>query len=507
MKSILSFSILAIALVTLSFGAIKVPGIFGDSRSDSDEAATYVVRRRTLKDRVIERGTMESQKTVYGKCEIPGRNKITFIVPEGSQVKKGDKVAEFETNDTDKEIQKKEIEVNDAKGKLAEAIQALEIQINKNSTDIATAQLEFELAVIDLEKYIKGTFASEEADLERAIKEAQAELEKVRDERNYTELLVKKGYRTPQQLLEKDLNVQRYEFQVERDRRKLEVLRQYEKKRQETELKAKAVENELKLERSKKTAEAEQKKAEAAIASAKNSVKIHEQQLDELKELRKKCTLLAEQDGTVAYANERWYDASQRIREGTEMYSGRDVYYLPDMTRMQVKAQIHESVVDRIKVGQPAVIRLDAFTDIKLSGTISSVAGMAASGYSNVQNYETIVHIDELPEGLAIKPGMTAEVEILVGTYQDVLAVPVSAITEHFEQSYAYVLNGGNIDRRVVKTGRITHSFIEVPEGLEEQEVVALDAYQRGLADFADAEKKASIGDVPQPAPAQPGAK
>lgn len=507
MIPIIRFSIILVALVAIGLGIIKVPGLFGDSRSDSDESATYVVRRRTLEDRVIERGTMESQKTVYGKCEIPGRNKITFIVPEGSQVKKGDKVAEFETNETDKEIQKKEIEVNDAKGKHAEAIQALEIQINKNSTDIATAHLEYELAVIDLEKYIKGTFASEEADLERAIKEAQSELEKVRDERNNTELLVKKGYRTPQQLLAEDLNVQRYEFQVERDRRKLDVLRQYEKKRQETELKAKAVENKLKLERSKKTAEAEQKKAEAAVANAKNGVKIHEQQLEELKKLREKCTLIAEQDGTVAYANERWYDASQRIREGTEMYSGRDVYYLPDMSRMQVKAQVHESVVDRIKVGQQAVIRLDAFTDIKLAGTISSVAGMAASSYSNVQNYETIIQIDELPEDLAIKPGMTAEVDILVGTYENALAVPVSAVTEHFEQSYAYVLEGSKVDRRVVKTGRITHSFIEITEGLEEKEVVALDAYQRGLADFADVEKKAIIGDMPQAPAAEPGAK
>jgi len=507
MKSIIRLSIIAFVPVAVGFGIIKVPGLFGDSRSDSDGAAVYVVQRRTLEDRVIERGTMESQKTVYGKCQIPGRNKITFIVPEGSEIKKGDKVVEFETDEIDKDIQKKEVEINDAKGKHAEAIQALEIQINKNGTDIATAHLEFELAVIDLEKYIKGTFASEEADLERAIKEAQAELEKVRDERNNTEVLVKKGYRTPQQLLTEDLHVQRYEFQVERDRRKLEVLRKYEKKRQETELKANAEENERKHERAKKTADAEQKKAEAAVANAKNAVKIHEEQLDELKEVRKKCTLIAEQDGTVAYANQRWYDPSERIREGTEMYSGRDVYYLPDMSRMQVKAKVHESVIDRIKVGQETVIRLDAFADVKVDGTISSVAGMAASSYSSAQNYETIVLIDELPEGLAIKPGMTAEVDILVGTYVDVIAVPVSAITEHFEQSYAYVLEGGKADRRVVKTGRITHSFIEITEGLEEKEVVALDAYQRGLADFSEAEKEADSGDVPQAAKAEPGAK
>lgn len=506
MNSIIRFSTIAVLVLATGVGIVRVPGLFGDARSDSDAAAVYEVRRRTLEDRVIERGIMESQKTVYGKCEIRGRTKITFIVPEGSQVKKGDKVVEFETDEIDKEIKEKKVALNDAKGKHAEAIQALEIQLNKNLTDIATAKLEYELAVIDLEKYEKGTFASEEAELERAIKEAQAELERFQDQRNNTELLVKKGYRTPQQLLAADLDVQRYEFQVERDQRKLEVLRLYEKKRQMKELEAKAEENERKLERAKKTAEAEQKKAEAAVANAANAVKIHEQQLEEMNEMRKKCTLYAEQDGTVAYANRRWYDPSERIREGTEMYHGRDVYFLPDMSRMQVKAQIHESVIDRIKVGQQAVIRLDAFTDVQLAGTVASVAGMAASSYSNAQNYETIVRIDELPDDLAVKPGMTAEVDIHVGTYEDVIAVPVSAITEHFEQSYAYVLDGGKVDRRVVKTGRMTHSFIEVTEGLGEGDVVALDAYQRGLTDFAAAEKEAAAGDVPQEAPAEPGA-
>lgn len=505
MKPLLRLSMTAVGLIAIGFGIIKVPGLFGDSRTDSNEGAAYEVRLRNLEDRVIERGTMESQKTVYGKCGIPGRNKITFIVPEGSLVKKGDKVAEFETNEIDKQIQTKNVEVNNAKGKHAEAIQALEIQVNKNSTDIATAKLEHELAVIDLEKYIKGTYASEEADLERAIKEAQAELEKVRDERNNTELLVKKGYRTPHQLLAEDLNVQRYEFQVERDRRKLEVLRKYEKKRQLTELRAKSEENKRKIVRAHKTAEAEEKKATAAVASAENSVKILKQQLDDLNKLLEKCVLIAEQDGTVAYANERWYDASQRIREGTEMYSGRNVYYLPDMTRMQVKVRVHESVIDRIKVGQKAVIRLDAFSDSKVLGTISSVAGMASSSYSNVQNYETIVLIDKLPEGLAIKPGMTAEVDIHVGTYENVLAVPISAVTEHFEQSYVYMLSGPKIERRAVKTGRITHSFVEVTEGLKAEEVVALDAYQRGLTDFADAEKKAASNNPSQPTKANSG--
>ncbi|MCA9137359.1 MAG: efflux RND transporter periplasmic adaptor subunit [Planctomycetales bacterium] len=506
MKRFVNFVIFAAVLAGVGFGLMKVPGLFGASEENSEASSTYVVQRRTIEDRVVERGTVESQKTVYGKCEIPGRSKITFIVPEGSEVKKGDKVAEFETTEIDKDIKQKEVEINEAKGTLEEAIQLLSIKEDENATNIAAAKLAFDIAKIDLRKYEMGDFESEKADLNRAIKEAEAELEKVRDEKNNIEILVKKGYRTPQQLLEYQLREQNFGFQVERDKQKLKVLVTYDREKKMTEFQGKVDETDLKYSRARKTATAETAKAKAAISNAEAGVKILEQQLDELEKLKKKCTLIAEQDGTVAYANERWYDASERIREGTEMYSGRNVYYLPDMSRMQVKANVHESVVDKISKDQKVDIRLDAFSDRKLSGTVSKVAGMAASSYSSVQNYETIVVIDELPKELAIKPGMTAEVDIQVGTYEDVISVPVGAITEHFEQSYVYVVDGAKSERRNVKIGRSTHSFVEIVEGLEEGEVVALDAYQRGIADFADVEKDVSQGPAATPAPSGPGA-
>ncbi|QDV22608.1 HlyD family efflux transporter periplasmic adaptor subunit [Aureliella helgolandensis] len=502
MKPLFRILLSLLLLAGVSYGIYRARGFFGNALAENNEAATYTVQRRTLEDRVVERGTVESQHTVYGRCEVPRGGKITFIVPEGTPVEEGDEVVKFQTDEVEADIREKDVQINEAKGKQDEAIQALEIQRNKNATDEAAAKLEYEIAAIDLKKYEKGDFVAEVADLERAIKEAEAELEKVRDEKNNIEILVKKGYRTPQQLREYQLRENTYQFQVERDKQKLRVLVTYEREKKLIELRGKEEETRLKLERAKQTADAEEKKAEGAVSNAENGVKILEQQMQDLIALKEKCTLKAEQNGIVVYANESWYDDSRRIREGTEVWSGRSVYYLPDMKNMQVKANVHESVVDRIKPDQKANIRLDAFNDVKLTGTISKVAGMAASSHSAVQNYETIILIDELPEGLSIKPGMTAEVDILVGTYTDVIAVPVGAITEHFSQSYVYVLNGSNAGRRIVKTGRVTHSFIEITDGLEVGETVALDAYQRGIADFADAEREA--GGSSSAAPAEP---
>lgn len=56
---------------------------------------------------------------------------------------------------------------------------------------------------------------------------------------------------------------------------------------------------------------------------------------------------------------------------------------------------------------------------------------MAASSQSSVQNDDTIIVINKLPTEFAIKPGMTADADILGGAYKDVFAVPVGAITKH----------------------------------------------------------------------------
>ncbi len=495
MKKIIRFIFGAALLVAVGYGLWQLPGLIGNSRGESNASAVHTVQRRSIDDRVVERGTVESQNTVYGKCELPGwQNKIISILAEGTFVKKGEVVAKLEAEEVDREIAETEVKLNEAKGKFDQSNQELEIQLNKSESDIAAAELELTLAELDLEKYRDGDFKAEQADQKRAIQEAQAQLEKVRDERNNVEVLVKKGYKSPQQLREFQLREKSFLFQVERDERKLEVLESFDYRRKITEFEAKAIEAKRKLERAKTTAKAEQLKAEAAVANAKNAVALYERQLKEHAAIKEKCTLKATQDGTVAYANERWYDPSERIREGTTVRSQQDIYYLPDMTKMQVKATVHESVVDRIAVGQKASIRLDAFSDMKLKGTVSYVSELAASSFSDAKNYDATILIEEIPPGMAIKPGMTAEVDILIGTYADVIAVPIGAITEHFQRTWVYVMDGEKAERRGVTTGRMTHSFVEITEGLAASEVVALDAYQRGTADFADTERGSEDG-------------
>ena len=490
--SLVRFGLVVALIAAFGFGLFEVYRRMSPAAGADSDVMRHTVQLRTLDDTVIERGTVESQNTVYGKCELPGsESSIVFIVPEGTVVAKGDVIVRLESAKIDQQIALKRIAQNDAQGKVKEAKQSLIAKRNEGEGKIVIANRELEIAKIEVIKYRDGDFIAEESELQRLIKDGQAQLEKFLDDRRKIEELVKKGYRSPETLDEYGLRVESLKKAVQRDEQKLSNLRLYDRKLKTTTFQGKETDAGKKVEREISTDKAEIEKAESMIFSAENLEKLHQSELDELLETLAKCEMKAPQDGTVAYANQPWFDASQKIRTGSKVYQQRDIFFLPDMLNMQVKLGVHESIINRIKKDQSVTIRLDAFPDVKLNGTISYVAELAASNFDDAKNYDATVLIKEIPEGISLKPGMTAEVEILVGTYVDILAIPVGAVTEHFQLSYVYVAKGNDFTRRVVKTGRTTHSFVEIIEGLEPDDSVAMDAYRRGTTDFASAERKA----------------
>ncbi len=494
----LRLGIVVLVIASIGFGSFRLYKSFAPAMGSESELLLHVVQRRTLDDTVIERGTIESQNTIFGKCELPGNeSSIVFIVPEGTVVAKGDVIVKLESSKIDQQIALKKIALNEAEGKLKEAKQNLIAKTNEGEGKIVTAMRELQIAEIEVEKYRDGDFIAEESELQRLIADGKAQLEKYLEERRKIEELVKKGYRSPEQLDESQLRVRSFEKAVQRDEQKLSNLRKYDSKLKTTTFEGKAIDAKKKVEREESTAAAEIERAESTIKSANNLVELLESELKDLVTVLGKCEMKAPQDGTVAYANQPWFDASEKIRAGSKVFQQRDIFYLPDMNNMQVKLGIHESIVNRIKKDQAVSIRLDAFPDLKLQGSISYVAELAASSFDNTKNYDATVLIKEIPSSISLKPGMTAEVEILVGTYEDILAIPVGAVTEHFQLSYVYVANGAEFSRKVVKTGRTTHSFVEILEGLEPGDSVAMDAYRRGTNDFASAERKAGSNQPP----------
>jgi len=102
--------------------------------------------------------------------------------------------------------------------------------------------------------------------------------------------------------------------------------------------------------------------------------------------------------------------------------------------------------------------------------------------------YPTTLSIDGVCEWL--RPGMSAQVEILTGTLTDVVYVPIQAVSYHGKDRVVYMVQGGQPVRRIVTTGAFTEDFIEIKSGIEAGEEVLLLAPDAGQQDKMNEEEK-----------------
>ena len=131
-----------------------------------------------------------------------------------------------------------------------------------------------------------------------------------------------------------------------------------------------------------------------------------------------------------------------------------------------------------------ATIDVEALSEVVLQGKVKNVApffdSMRNWMLGGVKEYATTVEIDQLPtDGGGLKPGMTAEVQVLVAELSDVLIVPIAAVAESEGAYYCFVVGPFGVQRRVVSIGKSNESFVEVREGIERGHYVLLDARRR----------------------------
>jgi multidrug efflux pump subunit AcrA (membrane-fusion protein) len=112
--------------------------------------------------------------------------------------------------------------------------------------------------------------------------------------------------------------------------------------------------------------------------------------------------------------------------------------------------------------------------DQKLEGEVSSVASVTRpAGWwtGNVVKYDTII---ELPAVEGLKPGMSAEVEVVIDRHEDVLTIPVAAVVQTAEGDFCWVKKDEGAERRWLTLGDTDDSFLVVEEGVKEGDEVVL---------------------------------
>ena len=322
------------------------------------------------------------------------------IVPEGSTVKKGDVVVTFDMDQLNRDFANQEIKLRQAEGKTKACIGELELAKNKAETDIATAELALTLANLDKRKYLEGDYTVEVNEKQGGLSLAKKELQECEEKLENYRKLGKRGFMSIEQVKVKEAEVSSKKYAVDRDEAKLMVLQKFTKERQEAELTAKAIEAKRALVRTKNSSQASVDKAVTELESAQVTAKLEEATLVRMKRQLANCIVKAPQDGILVYSKDRVWDPASKIQPGAMIQYQQTLFSLPDLTRMQVSAKIHEAMVKKISKGQPVDIKVDAVSNTTFKGVVEKIATLADSrGYWDeraVKQYVTTIKIENL---------------------------------------------------------------------------------------------------------------
>ncbi len=325
-----------------------------------------------------------------GEEEKPGSTRIVSILPEGTRVKTGEVVARLDKSAYEDE-------------ELSQRIRYLQAE-----SYVLQAQSMLKVAEITLEEYRDGIYPQDLQLIRHYIE--SCEIEKDRSSRNlkWSREMFAMSFRT--------------KFQVKGDQL---VLEQAEIVLKE----AQGMYDRLFNFTGPKHIKSLQANVEAIRADLLNqeaSFSLEKQRLERLRRNIAHCTVTAPSDGIVVYANQAdWRGmASVVIDEGVTLREKQPIFNLPDPQHMRVKAKINESKVALIHTNQPVIVRTDAFPDHPLKGIVAEVTPISIPiRGSDVRIYYANVDITEGFD--ALRPGLSAEIQIEIERKEGVTRVPV----------------------------------------------------------------------------------
>jgi|SRR5690554_3613357 len=257
-------------------------------------------------------------------------------------------------------------------------------------------------------------------------------------------------------------------------------------------------------------AQSEVASAKESVEASKYNVKSAEATLSEAKENLGRTSIYSPMGGTITKVNK---EQGERV-VGTAQMAGTEILTVADLSVMEVAVEVNENDIVRVAIGDTADIEVDAYLDEKFKGIVTEIANSAdVSGKSaeQVTNFDVKIRMiqesykhlikDTLKQSSPFRPGMSATVDIRTKTANQVISVPIQAVTsravkrdtnkvdfdsttskskeftEEKQEECVFVVNDKKAKQVSVKTGIQNTAHIEIIVGLEKGDEVISGPY------------------------------
>ncbi len=455
-------------------------GVFAATLGPDEQPASayYAVQRSDFLVSIVEGGTLEAVNEVSIRSEVDGTARVIKIVPEGSYVKKGDLLVELDSANVEDQVNQQEITVEKNQFTLIQAEKNLAIQQSIIDSEVNAAALKEEFADTDLKKYLEGEYPQSRLKLGIEITNAMEQLELAKDRLQWSIKLADEGFETKSKVDQDRLSYNQLEAKLREAQENMRLLEAFDHPKSLRQFQASLDEAKLDLERVKQQGTNKMAQYTADVDTQRKTLELSQQKLEKLKEQFKATKIYAPQDGLVVYPMGSRFSNESMIEEGATVRNRQELIKLPDVSLMKVTIKVHESHINQVSVGQTAYVVLDSMPDKRFKAVVKKVGllpdNQSRWGNPNLKVYATEIVIQEpLPD---IKPGLSAQAEIVVTNMKDVLTVPIQAVSTYKGQTVCFVDNGGGPAPVPVDVGLYNTKYIQIASGLSEGDRILLSA-------------------------------
>jgi HlyD family secretion protein len=192
-----------------------------------------------------------------------------------------------------------------------------------------------------------------------------------------------------------------------------------------------------------------------------------------------RMTVRAPMDGIVVMGSIVRNGEFGQIREGDQIFAGQPFMSIVDPRSMILNATVNQVDGEKLRLGMKTVVRLDAYPDVSLPGTLAGVGAMAKSstfraGY--VGEIPIRIKIERLDPRLL--PDLTGSAEVVLQSETNAVIAPRAAIFDDDGREVVYVKTADGWVKRTVQLGLESNTAAAVHAGLRKGEMIA---YQRPL--------------------------
>jgi HlyD family secretion protein len=160
------------------------------------------------------------------------------------------------------------------------------------------------------------------------------------------------------------------------------------------------------------------------------------------------------------------------VNAGEFVPIGKPIVHLVDPDSLYIKAVVDEADALKVRVGQQALVVMDVFQGRKLEGRVAEISPVISSTRQESRTSEVKILVED--RSVVLKPGLSADIEIIVEEVPNVLRLPTHIILERERGKYVHVVSDGRARERPIQVGASNWDFTQIVSGLQEGERVII---------------------------------